>query len=92
MKIDERKTLRTYLLTWIALLVLVALTAGSAFVKLGSFNIVVSLCIAIAKAALVMGLFMELRREHGTTIVFAIAGFFWLILLIAPTLSDIVTR
>jgi hypothetical protein len=35
---------------------------------------------------------MELRREHGTTIVFAIAGFFWLILLIAPTLSDVATR
>ncbi|HEX3894694.1 MAG TPA: cytochrome C oxidase subunit IV family protein [Rudaea sp.] len=92
MNIDEKKNLRTYLLVWIALLVLLALTAASAYVKLGSFNIVVSMCISIAKTALVMGLFMELRREHGTTIVFAIAGFFWLILLIAPTLSDVVTR
>jgi cytochrome c oxidase subunit 4 len=86
--IDEKKNLRV----WLALMVLLTLTAASAFVKLGSFNIVVSICISTAKTALVMGLFMEMRREHGTTIVFAIAGFFWLVLLIAPTLSDVVTR
>ena len=88
----EHKTLRTYVLTWLALLVLVALTVASAYVKLGSFNLVASLLISVAKTALVMALFMELRRERATTVVFAVAGFFWVLLLIAPTLSDVLTR
>jgi cytochrome c oxidase subunit 4 len=88
----KTKTLRAYLLTWFALLVLVALTASSAYIKLGDFNLIASTCISIVKTALVMAIFMELRRERGTTIVFALAGFFWLILLLAPTLSDIATR
>ncbi len=92
MKSSELRSLRTYLLTWTALLLLVALTVASAYVKLGSFNLIASLCISVAKTALVMALFMELRRERGTTIVFAVVGFFWLILLIAPTIADIATR
>ncbi len=92
MKTREIPTVRAYLLTWLALLALVAITVASAYVKLGSFNLVASLCVSVAKTALVMGIFMELRRERGTTIIFALAGFFWLILLIAPTLSDLVTR
>ena len=92
MKRSVTKSLRVYLLTWIALLILVATTAASSFVKLGDFNLLVSLCISLLKTALVMVFFMELRRERGTTIVFALAGFFWAILLIAPTVSDVLTR
>ena len=92
MKASKTKTLRAYLLTWLVLLVLVALTASSAYVKLGNFNLIFSVCVSLAKTGLVMAIFMELRRERGTTIVFALAGFFWLVLLFAPTLADIVTR
>jgi len=86
------RTLRLYLLVWLALMMLVALTVASAYVKLGSFNLVASLLISAAKTALVMTLYMELRREHGTVIVFAITGFCWLALMIAPTVADIATR
>ncbi len=86
------RTLRLYLGVWLALMVLVALTVASAYVKLGSFNLVASLIISAAKTGLVMTLYMELRREHGTTVVFAITGFFWLLLMIAPMVADIATR
>lgn len=92
MRSEATRTLRMYLAVWVALLVLVALTVASAYVKLGGFNLAVSLAISAAKTALVMALFMELRREHGTTVVFALTGFFWLILMIAPTVADIATR
>ncbi len=92
MSSEATRTLRTYLAVWVALLVLVAVTVASAYVKLGGFNLAVSLAISTAKTALVMALFMELRREHGTTLVFALTGFFWLILMIAPTVADIATR
>lgn len=92
MRPEEARTLRTYLAVWGALLVLLALTVASAYVKLGGFNLAVSLAISMAKTALVMALFMELRREPGTTVVFALTGFFWLILMIAPTVADVVTR
>ena len=86
------RTLRLYLLVWVALMVLVALTVASSYVKLGPFNLAVSLAISAAKTALVMTLYMELRREHGTVVVFAITGFCWLGLMIAPTVADIATR
>jgi cytochrome c oxidase subunit 4 len=86
------RTLRLYLIVWLALMALVALTVASAYVKLGGFNLVTSMLISAAKTALVMTLYMELRREDGTTVVFALTGFFWLILMIAPTLADIATR
>lgn len=86
------RTLRLYLGVWLALMALVALTVTSAYVKLGSFNLMASLLISAAKTALVMTLYMELRREHGTTIVFALTGFFWLVLMIAPMVADIATR
>jgi len=86
------RTLRTYLLVWVALMVLLALTVASSYVKLGAFNLAVSMAISLAKTALVMTLYMELRREHGTIRVFAITGFCWLGLMIAPIVADIATR
>jgi cytochrome c oxidase subunit 4 len=86
------RTLRQYLAVWVALMVLVALTVASSYVKLGAFNLVASLAISAAKTALVMMLYMELRRERGTILVFAITGFCWLALMIVPTVADIATR
>jgi cytochrome c oxidase subunit 4 len=92
MSTPSARTLRLYIGVWVALMVLVALTVASAYVKLGGFNLIVSLAISAAKTALVMALYMELRREHGTTLVFAATGFFWLALMIAPTVTDLATR
>jgi cytochrome c oxidase subunit 4 len=73
---------------WLALMLLLAVTTASAFVPLGSFNIVVSLTIAVAKALIVLLVFMELRASRALVRAFAAAGFFWLLIMIVLTGAD----
>jgi cytochrome c oxidase subunit 4 len=53
----------TYVLTWLALLVLTALTVTAAAVSWGGKNIFVALAIAGTKSVLVLTYFMHLRHE-----------------------------
>ena len=73
---------------WAALMVLLALTTGLAFVPLGAAQLGVSLVIAATKALLVLLLFMELKASSGLVRVFACAGFFWLMIMIALPSAD----
>lgn len=73
---------------WLALMILLAATTASAFVPMGSFNIVVSLSIAVAKALIVLLVFMELRSSPALVRSFAAAGFFWLMIMIVLTGAD----
>lgn len=73
---------------WAALMLLLAATTASAFVPLGSFNLVVSLGIAVAKALIVLLVFMELRASRALVRSFAAAGFFWLMIMIVLTGAD----
>ena len=77
---------------WAALLLLLATTTGAAFLPLGSFNASVALAIAACKALLVLIVFMELRRSSGLVRAFAVAGFFWLLILLTLTSADYLTR
>lgn len=79
-------------LCWGALLLLLALTTGAAFLPLGRLNIAVALAIAVAKALLVLLVFMELKRSSGLVRAFAVAGFFWLLILLTLTSADYLTR
>ena len=84
---------RTYLLVWAGLMVLMIATAGLSRIDLGDWSTVVALTIAVAKALLVILFFMHVRYL-GKTITWAIivAGFFWLGILLALTLTDYLTR
>jgi cytochrome c oxidase subunit 4 len=82
----------TILRAWAGLCVLLALTTGVGFVQLGSANLAIALSIATAKAVLVLWFFMELRSSSGLTRAFAVAGFFWLMILIALTWTDFAYR
>ena len=73
---------------WLALMLLLAATTASAFVPLGSANIIVSLTIATCKALIVLLFFMELRASHALVRSFAAAGFFWLMIMIVLTGAD----
>src|SRR3569833_2858905 len=79
-------------LCWAGLLLLLALTTGAAFLPLGRLNVAVALAIAVAKALLVLLFFMELRRSTGLARAVAVAGFFWLLILLALTSADYLTR
>lgn len=83
---------RTIWRCWGALMVLLALTTGLAFVPLGPVQLGVSLAIACTKAILVLLLFMELKASNGLVRVFACAGFFWLLIMIALTTADYTHR
>lgn len=73
---------------WAALMLLLGVTTASAFVPLGSFNLVISLGIAVAKALIVLLFFMELRAMGALVRSFAAAGFFWLLIMIVLTGVD----
>jgi cytochrome c oxidase subunit 4 len=88
----NRRPPRIVLLVWFGLLTLLALTVFAAYLPLAAFNTVVALGIAATKAALVAAIFMELRERNSLRLAFAIAGLFWLGILLWLALSDYVTR
>jgi len=75
-----------------ALMVLLALTIGMAFVDLGEFNLVVAMTIAVVKAVLVILYFMHVRYSSRVTWVVASAAFFWLSILFVLTMTDFLSR
>jgi len=83
---------RAYIVTAAVLLVLTGLTIGLAFAPLGPWNTVVALGIAATKGLLIALVFMHLRSGTATTRLTAAAGLFWLAILLAGTLDDVMTR
>ncbi|HVA94021.1 MAG TPA: cytochrome C oxidase subunit IV family protein [Candidatus Dormibacteraeota bacterium] len=83
---------KTYVMVFLSLLVLTALTTGVAFIDLGPFNTVAALAIAFCKMSLVVYFFMHLRQSKGLVRIVALAGFFWFALLMGLTLNDYHTR
>jgi cytochrome c oxidase subunit 4 len=75
-----------------ALMLLLALTIGMAFINLGELNLVVAVTIAVVKAVLVVLYFMHVRYSSRVTWVVASAAVFWLTILFALTMSDFLSR
>jgi cytochrome c oxidase subunit 4 len=89
----ERETsVRTYVIVYALLILLMALTTGLAFVDLGPMSAAVALLIAASKALLVILYFMHVLRASRLTKVFVVAGFYWLALLFGGSLGDLLTR
>ncbi len=84
--------IKTYLKVWAALLVLLAMTIGAAFLDLGRFNLPVAMLIAVTKAALILLVFMHLKGGSRLFQAAALAGVLWLAILLALTLDDYATR
>lgn len=83
---------KIYYAIFIALVVLTVATWSIAKIDLGRMNAVVALTIAVIKATLVVLYFMHVRYSSRLTWVFVGAGFFWLAIMVALTLSDYMTR
>lgn len=88
----EHPSAGTYLINGVALLGLLALTIGAAYVNLGPFNTAVAMLISLAKGALILLFFMHVRYNKPIMWVFAGAGFFWLGIMLVLALSDYLTR
>jgi cytochrome c oxidase subunit 4 len=83
---------RMYYQVFAALLVFTGITVAVAFLNLGPLNTIVALAIAVIKALLVVLIFMHVRYSSRLTGVVVAGGVFWLLLLIALTMSDYLTR
>jgi cytochrome c oxidase subunit 4 len=79
-------------LTWLALLALLALTTASAYLDLGVGNTVLNMVIAAAKVALIAALFMHLGRSDAAVHIAATAALFFLFILAFLSFSDILSR
>jgi cytochrome c oxidase subunit 4 len=84
---------RRYVLVWIALSVLTALTYGvSRFHIPGGWGVAVALAIAMAKGGLVALFFMHLWDQRGANRLVFVTSLVFVALLIGLTLSDNATR
>ena len=79
-------------LIWLALMLLLALTVGSAYIPLGIGNGLINYGVAVAKAALVVIFFMHLDRSRALVRLAATAGLFWLVFMFSLSLGDYLTR
>jgi cytochrome c oxidase subunit 4 len=89
---DHIVPVRTYVVIFLALIVLTWVTTAIAFIDLGQFNVYVALTIAIVKATLVVLFFMHVKYSERVTKIYVAAGFFWLIIMIGMLLTDYISR
>jgi cytochrome c oxidase subunit 4 len=83
---------KVYFAVFTALIVLTATTTAVSFSDLGPWNTVVALGIAFIKATLVALFFMHVKYSPRLTQITVAGGLFWLVILIALTLSDFMSR
>lgn len=74
------------------LLALLVLTVAVAYVDLGPLGLPVAMAIATVKAALILMYFMHVKFNPPLVWIFSSAAFFWLLILLALTFNDFLTR
>jgi cytochrome c oxidase subunit IV len=85
-------SVRTNLIVFAILMLLLVLTVGVAYINLGVMGLPVAMAIATVKAVLIVLYFMHVRWSTPITWVFAGSAFFWLAIMIFLTLNDYLTR
>lgn len=85
-------SLSLYLGIYFALLFLLLITVGAAFLDLGPLNVPIMLAIAIAKTLLVVLFFMHVGYGSLLVGLAAASGFLWLLIMFAYTMMDYLTR
>jgi cytochrome c oxidase subunit IV len=80
-----------YVIAWLVLLLLTAISIGTAFLGLGMYGPVIQFAIAATQAAIIFILFMRLKGPPSLKWIFAGAGFFWLLFLFGLSTTDYAT-
>ena len=83
---------KTYFLVFGALMVLTALTVIAATIDFKFMNDVIAMTIAVTKMMLVLLFFMHVRYSGRLIWVVVASMFFWLVILLALTMSDYISR
>jgi cytochrome c oxidase subunit IV len=89
---NASRTYRRLVGVWLALILLLLATWGSAYLKLGAWNGVVNMIIATVKVLLVALFFMHLKSGTALIRLFAVIALFALTLLFTLSGSDYATR
>jgi cytochrome c oxidase subunit 4 len=87
--------LRTYLLIYSALMILLIATVAAAFIPWqghGRAAVTIALLIALIKSLLILLYFMHVKFSAKMVYAFAGAGFLWLGIMFTLVLSDYLTR
>lgn len=91
--VDARQaTARPFVIAWVVMLALTAVSFWTAFLRIGIWAPVVQFGIAIMQTALLFILFMRLKGAPSLKWVFAVSGFFWLLFLYGLSMTDYGTR
>jgi cytochrome c oxidase subunit 4 len=83
---------RPLILAWVALMVLLALTAASAYLPLGWGNLAVNLLVAVLKTAVIGLVFMRLSGSAVLLRLVVGAMTLWLAILFTLSLADYLAR
>jgi cytochrome c oxidase subunit IV len=89
---DPAATLRAYFAVFAMLMVFTALTVGAAYVDMGAMNNVAAIAIAMAKAAMVMAIFMHVRGSSNLIFFCIFGSLFFLSLMFYFPLIDLFSR
>ena len=90
---ERFQTARPYVVTFAILATLTIATVAASFLPLaGTWHVVIGLTIAAAKASLVLAIFMHLRGAPALTKIVVLVAAFWLVFLVALTLTDYLSR
>lgn len=83
---------RTFILVWLALLILTGITVAVAQVNLGALNVWVALGVATLKSALVVAVFMHMKYETPLFKLSLLAALAILAIFIGMTFLDVLYR
>ena len=83
---------KLYVLVFLGLIIFTGLTYSIALINLGPFNAMVAIIIAMIKTMLVILFFMHVKYSPKMTKVTIISGFFFLLILIALSMTDYISR
>ena len=83
---------RVYYTIFLLLMACTGLTVWVAYFDLGALNTIAALSIAVTKAVLVVLFFMHVKYSTRLTWVVVVSGVFWLLILLALTFGDYLTR
>lgn len=85
-------TRATFVLVWLACLLLLGVNIVVAQLGLGSLTPAPILAIAVLQAFLIMWFFLHVRRVAPLVRLFAFAAFFWVMIMFGLSLVDYLTR
>ena len=85
-------SLSSYLMVWLALLALTALTITAASLHFGAWSVVAAIVIATIKGTLVLFYFMHLRYEDRVFKIMLLLALFTLAIIMLLTFVDVLLR